>query len=327
MDEKENNISKRTKQEALILKVSMTANLLLAIFAFYYAIKTGSEAIKLDGYYSFAGFILALISLWVVKIIQKPESSNYNFGHSLFEPLFNLIKGVMILAIVLSSAINAIKSLLSGGNNPSFDMSIVYFLIATITCLLLTVLFYKKNNTVPSPIVYVEYKNWSMDTMISASIGAVFITSFYFQNTNYVSWIKYVDPVITLIIIAITLRFPYFTIKTGLKEILLSAPDKDIVERINLDINKVISEYDFDDYNFKATKTGREIYLLVQIRVVNENDALYKLKIQDNVRGDLKRQLDKHFDNIKLDVVFSQNELVYARISVKQFKARKLNNH
>ena len=305
------NITNKIKQESSILRVSVIANVLLAIIAIYYGLKTESEAIKLDGYYSFAGFLLALISLWVIKIIMKPESIKYNFGYSVIEPLFNLVKGLMILAVVLSSSINAVNSLVSGGNIPLFGESITYFFISTITCLVLTVLFYYKNKNVPSPIIHVEYKNWFVDTIISASIGVAFITSYFLQNTGYASWIKYTDPVVTLAIVALIIKLPLTTIKTGVKEILLSAPDKDIVEKINTVIKNIISDYDYEDYNFKTTKSGREIYLLIHIQVVNEKDKLYKITTQDKVRGQIKLQLDKHFDQVKLDIAFSENKISY----------------
>ncbi|NOX85383.1 MAG: cation diffusion facilitator family transporter [Chlorobi bacterium] len=297
--------------EKSILRISVVANLLLAAVAIYYGIITGSEAIKLDGYYSFAGFILALISLWVIKIVLKPGSSTFNFGYSVVEPLFNLVKGLLILAVVLSSSINAVKSLLSGGNTPAFGESIVYFFIATITCLALTILFYYQNKKITSPVIYVEYKNWFVDTIISLSIGVAFVTSYFFQDSSHASWIKYTDPVITLAVVVFIIKLPLSTIKTGVKEVLLSAPDKKILEKINTVIKNVISEYNYEDYNFKATKTGREIYLLVHIQVVNPDDLLYSIRTQDQVREKIKTELEKLFDMVKIDVAFSEMKIDY----------------
>ena len=249
--------------------------------------------------------------MWVIKIVLKPESIAFNFGYSVIEPLFNLVKGLLILAVVLSSSIIAVKLLLTGGNTPSFGESIIYFFISTITCLALTILFYNKNKNAPSPIIHVEYKNWLIDTVISASIGVAFITSYFLQNTSFASWIKYTDPVVTLLIIVLIIKLPLTTIKTGVKEILLSAPNKDVVGNINTVIKNVISEYDFKDYNFKATKTGREIYLLIHIQVVNTKDKLYILKTQDEVRGQIKLELNKQFNHVKLDIAFSEDKISY----------------
>ena len=91
------------KQEKRAFKTSILANLFMTVIALYYGLKVNSEAIKLDGYYSFAGLILAIVSLWIVKIVSKPESLKFNFGYSSFEPLFNLVKGIMILGVALSS--------------------------------------------------------------------------------------------------------------------------------------------------------------------------------------------------------------------------------
>ena len=107
------------------------------------------------------------------------------------------------------------------------------------------------------------------------------------------------------------IKLPLTTIKTGVKEILLSAPDKNVTERINVVIKNVISKYDFKDYNFKATKTGREIYLLNHIQVINDKAGLCSIKTQDKVREEIQLKLGKQFDNIKLDIAFSENKILY----------------
>ena len=305
------NTTANIKHENSILKVSVFTNLLLALIAVYYGFKTGSEAIKLDGYYSFAGFLLALISLWVVNKVMKPESSNFNFGYSLIEPLFNLVKGLMILVVVSSSFVNAINTLFHGGNTPAFKESIVYFFISTISCLILSVLFYRRNKSAPSPIIHVEYKNWLIDTVISASIGVAFITSYFLQQTSFDSWIKYTDPIVTLIIVAIIIKLPVTTIYISLKEILLTAPDKSIVKQIDQNIQQILSEYDYQNFNFKATKTGREIYILVHIQVLNQNTPLYLMNTQDEVRKKTESELAKLYNNVKIDIVFSENDIDY----------------
>ena len=300
------------KSEQKNLTLSVAANLFLAAIALYYGYKTKSEAIKLDGYYSFASFILALISLWIVKMVVKPETENYNFGYSLLEPLFNLVKGIMILAVVISSATNAINSLLHGGNTPSFNESIVYFIVSTVMCFLMTLLFYRQLKKKKSPIIHVEYKNWFIDTMISASIGVVFVTSYFLQNTKLDSLVHYTDPVITLGVILFIIKLPLFTIKTSVKEILLSVPEDKTVEKIDRIISEILSGYDIVDYNFKVTKTGRELYLLCHIQVVNPNDLLYHIKTQDNVRAKIENALSNLSDIVKVDIVFSESQLKYS---------------
>ena len=305
------NDNQSIKREKAILRVSVFANFFLAVIALYYGFKTGSEAIKLDGYYSFAGFLLAVISLWVVNKVTKPETVFFNFGYSLIEPLFNLVKGLMILAVVASSFVNAINSLIHGGNTPAFKESIVYFFISTISCLILTILFYRKSKIVPSPIIHVEYKNWFIDTLISVSIGVTFILAFFLQNTSYHSFVKYTDPVVTILIIGMVIRLPISTIYTSLREILLVAPSKEIVDKMALLIKDVLSKYDYKNYNFKATKTGREIYLLIHVQVINVDDNMYKLKVQDQIRDKIKEKLTELFPNIKIDMVFSERDISY----------------
>jgi len=305
------NNNQSIKQEKAILKVSVFANFFLAVIALYYGFKTGSEAIKLDGYYSFSGFLLAVISLWVVNKVTKPETIFFNFGYSLIEPLFNLVKGLMILAVVASSFVNAINSLIHGGNTPAFKESIVYFFISTISCLILAILFYRKSKTVSSPIINVEYKNWFIDTLISVSIGVTFIIAFFQQSTSYHSFVKYTDPVVTILIIVMVIKLPISTIYTSLREILLVAPNKEITDKMGLLIKEVLSKYDYKNYNFKATKTGREIYILIHVQVINADDSMYQLKVQDKIRDKIKEKLTGFSPIVNIDIVFSERDISY----------------
>jgi cation diffusion facilitator family transporter len=283
----------------------------MAVLAIYYGLKTQSEAIMLDGYYSLAGFVLAMISLWVIRVIKRPESLKFNFGYSSIEPLFNLVKGLMILAVVLSSLINSVTSLIEGGNTPGFGDSIIYFIISTVGCFVLTLVFYFSNKKHYSPIIHVEYKNWYIDTLISGSVGIAFMMSFFLQDTQFDYLVKFTDPVATLLIIVLVVKLPFDTVKIGLKEILLSAPESVVTEKMKGIIKNRLSDYDFVDFNIKASKTGREHYLLVNIQVINKNNPLFKLGVQDEFRDKLKADLKKNFEFIKLDVVFSQNKIEY----------------
>lgn len=302
---------KKSNKESSILKISVTVNFLMAVLAIYYGLKTQSEAIMLDGYYSLAGFVLAMISLWVIRVIKRPESLKFNFGYSSIEPFFNLVKGLMILAVVLSSLINSVTSLIEGGNIPSFGDSIIYFIISTVGCFVLTIVFYFSNKKHYSPIIHVEYKNWYIDTLISGSVGIAFLMSYFIQDTQYNYLVKFTDPVATLLIIVLVVKLPFDTVKTGLKEILLYAPDVKVTKKMKSLIKTRLSDYDYADFNIKASKTGREHYLLVNIQMLNENDPLFKLDVQDEFRDKLSLDLKDNFDIIKLDVVFSQNEIEY----------------
>ncbi len=292
--------------EKKALQISIIINFLLSGIAFYYGYLTKSEAILLDGYYSIAGFLLAVISIWVLKIVNKPETKSFNFGYSSIEPLFNLIKGLLILIVIIVSAFNAFTDIVQGGFLPDFSNSILYFLISTISCLLMTVYFYVLQKKLNTSILNLEYKNWLIDTLISASVGFTFVISWMLEGTFMNEYLVYTDAFATLLIILIVIKLPLQTIYSGIREILLSAPPTEITDIIDKTGNEIFSRNNIEEYNWKITKTGREIYILFHAKV-KPSTCVY---IQDNIKDELLMKIAALFnENIKIDLCFTTKSI------------------
>jgi predicted Co/Zn/Cd cation transporter (cation efflux family) len=89
------------KPERSVLMLSTVVALLMGAIALAAGIATGSGAILLDGAFNLCFFATALVTLRVARMLERPDYARYPFGYFQFEPLINMVKGLLILGVGL----------------------------------------------------------------------------------------------------------------------------------------------------------------------------------------------------------------------------------
>ena len=102
-------------KEQFALKLSVAGSVFMALLGIGFAIQTRSEAIMLDGLFSLITFIMSLLTLKVASLIHKGESPRFQFGYNNFEPLLNMVKGLIILTLSVFALASSVSALLHGG--------------------------------------------------------------------------------------------------------------------------------------------------------------------------------------------------------------------
>jgi predicted Co/Zn/Cd cation transporter (cation efflux family) len=120
----------RTEQRALL--VSMFGALALAVLGIGFAIFSGSEAILMDGVFSALGFFMALMTLYVSRLVSQPDDEIFQYGYAHFAPLMNVLKSLVMVALCFFALLSAISTLLSGGQPMAVGSAVLYALIASL---------------------------------------------------------------------------------------------------------------------------------------------------------------------------------------------------
>ena len=82
----------KNKTEQTALKWSAYRQSFMGILGIVFALLTRSEAILLDGFFSFIGFVMGLLTLRVARLVLQPDDEKFQFGYAFFEPFFNTIQ-------------------------------------------------------------------------------------------------------------------------------------------------------------------------------------------------------------------------------------------
>ena len=222
-------MEKNLEQRSLV--ISAIGAFCMALLGLFFGIRTSSEAIMMDGYFSLTGFVVSLITLQAAKLIALPENKSYHFGLSTLEPLVNLCKGLIMLVICVCAASNAILSIRNGGNPFRGEEAVWYAFIATAFCAVLYGFIKKNAKKLDSPILRAESSNWLIDCVISAAVGIAFLMSFLFKDLLG-SLNPFLDSIIVLMMVAVMIKIPLDLIKNNLHEVLLGAPEKRLQDEI-----------------------------------------------------------------------------------------------
>ena len=86
--------------ERRALWLSAAGALIVAVVGMVVAGLAESQAVLLDGMFNAVYVVVALVTLKVSRLVQRPDDRRFPFGYAYFEPLINAVKGLLMLATI-----------------------------------------------------------------------------------------------------------------------------------------------------------------------------------------------------------------------------------
>jgi cation diffusion facilitator family transporter len=272
--------------EQKALKISMLGTILFVALGFGFAFLTGSDSILFDGFYSLISFAIAILTLKVAKIVEKPDDDTFHFGYSQFEPLINVSKSLFILAACVFGLYSGVNSIISGGNPMAVGQAVIYGLLSTSGCYLVGFYLNHMAKKIKSGLLKVDAMEWLIDGTISFGILIGFGIAYLLQYYGQDNLIPFVDPVLLIVISVISLPFPIKVILSNLREIVFMAPPDTIVDEIEKLLDNATQHIPLDDYEFRVLKQGRNTFILVHL-IVSKHFHFESVADLDKIRDQI----------------------------------------
>jgi len=155
--------SEQQKIESSALRRSAWLYFFMALLGGGFAYLSASEAILLDGFYSFISLLMTFVAQRVAKLVQTPYTEQFHFGFAHFEPLLNVVRILLVLAIATFAAVSALLALLDGGRPLNAGSAVVYGIIAAAGGLSMAWVQRCASKRANSPILAVDARNWLID--------------------------------------------------------------------------------------------------------------------------------------------------------------------
>ena len=105
--------SQQPTTEARALGLGTLGNVIGAVSALVFYLRSGSDALMLDGFYTAVMAGASLIAARVSRASRQPRSRAYPFGASGQEPLYVLFRTLVLLGIIISAMVSAAGTVLS----------------------------------------------------------------------------------------------------------------------------------------------------------------------------------------------------------------------
>jgi len=183
-EERVQRISELDKKEKHALLFGAAANFIMAAVAWIAYYYSNSEAVFLDGNYSFIIFLGILVAL-KISVVKTHTTETFPHGKFFYESLYSFIKGLMILGILLMSMATALIRIAMFFTGRKEEIPMLIFepiLYYAVVCTVLSyglVYFYRKQNLSignMSILLRTEQKSSFVDGTLS--LGVVVIAIF-----------------------------------------------------------------------------------------------------------------------------------------------------
>ncbi len=275
----------------------------MAVLGLGFAVQTHSEAILLDGVFSLVVFALSIVTLKVAHLIARPDDDSFHFGYAHFEPLLNVFKALIIIAVCAFALVSAIDDLAHGGRQFEVGQAMIYALFATLGCFAIAFYLRSVGPRTGSSLVQVDATSWMIDGMISSAVFFTFGLVYLLQGSVYAAYLPYADPGLVAVLVIITLPFPLKILKENMKEVLLFAPDTKLQAEIERYFAEAVKPYDCKETSLRIWKTGRQIYLNVHL-CLREDFPIVDVACLDRIREDIDTRMKTYNPNIIIDISY-----------------------
>ena len=283
----DNTIEKRS------LIVGAVINLIMALSGWSAYYLSNSQALLLDGNFSFIVFLSTLVAINISSIKSK-KTKLFPFGQFVFEALYSFLKGIMIIGMLLVAFTDNLSKIFHfiNGKETSLlntEVILVYSLLMSLICFGMAAYYKHQNNKVnnSSTILRAEYSAAIIDGFMSAGIGIALVGISLLSPEGSLGFLNYIGDAILVILLCVLLgKEPFILVRDSFVEIaggtLQNQTDKknieDILEKhlssekllINSYISKTGSSYlviayisaqGLEKLGFEKTKQIRELII------------------------------------------------------------------
>lgn len=301
----------RQGSEQKALWISSFGALALAVLGISFAIYSGSEAILLDGIFSALGFFMALMTLFVSRLVRRPDDKVFQFGYAHFAPLMNVLKSAVMAVLCGFALFSAISTLRAGGQPMAVGSAVLYALIATLIGSVLFIYLRKVAASTGSVLVSLDAKAAQMDMFLSAAVLASFALGWLSIGSPMERYLDYLDPLVVAGLCLVVLPVPLKVLWENGREVLLLAPAPNLQAAVKERISGVLGDFPVADYRIRMLKLGNVMAVTLHLRP-SDDYRIESVADLDHVRAVIADALASLDYEIGLDVIFV-NDISLAR--------------
>jgi predicted Co/Zn/Cd cation transporter (cation efflux family) len=297
------------KIESKALKVGILISFLMAIAGWITYYFTGSDAMLLDGNFSLISVFAGVVAIIISKR-KHNKTKTFPFGSYVYEALFVLVKGVLILGVILVSGLQNIIKITAYIKGKQIDAVVIepiliYVSIISVLCFFLFVFYKQQNKAIgnKSSILHIETKAVLIDGFMSLGIGVVFLLIWLLPTESSINFLKSIgDAIIVLVMCVVFFTIPLKIIKESFIElgggIMQDRVTKELTEKAVINLLPP----NFIEQGIYVSKLGSSNFILVYLS--SENNII-ELEIVNVLRNRIKESLSKILTNVQLEIIIN----------------------
>ena len=283
-------ISIKSKEKNKAALSSVIAAIGLTTFKIVIGVLTGSLGILAEAAHSALDLVAALMTLFAVKIADKPADYEHPYGHGKVENLSALFETLLLLITCAWIIYEAVKRLM----NPSavvVEVTYWSFIVMTVSIIIdisRSRVLMKTAKKYNSQALEADALHFSTDVWSSSVVILGLIALLVSRLVSKLQFLEHADAIAALVVAAIVI---YVSIRLGfstIKALIDSAPkgSRDKIVRITEAVPGVKNVH-----NIRIRTSGAHLFIDIHIMVDGEKSLKDVHCITDKIEQDLKMEL------------------------------------
>lgn len=289
--------------ESTGMRLSLFSAIFHGVLGISFSFFAESQAVLLDGAFNLVSAMTVFFAIRIHLLLNRAESVKTPVGYIALEPLYVVVKGLIVLSLTIYVLISSVLIMLDGGNNLNLGIVVIYIFIAmtgnTVTFLLIRRAAMKSN----SPMLNIEKENWMINALITSSIGVSFLVVFFLKDSFLAPIVPYIDQIIVIIVGVLTFSVPLKSLIGSLKELLLLGTDENLRLQIRSNLANHLPEEKVENWDLSMLKLGRKYFLWLHIKPVEKSISS---KFCDDLNSSLSPHISREISDFSLDIMISQ---------------------
>jgi predicted Co/Zn/Cd cation transporter (cation efflux family) len=237
-------------------------------------------------------------------LLPTGDTAEFPAGFAFFEPLINGAKGMMVLGASLMAAVGAGQALVAGGRPIVAGPAIGYGLFSTVVCWTVALIARRAGQRSGSPLVQADAMSWQVNALISTGVAAVFASILLMRGTRLEPLAPYVDPVLVLVVVAVSIGVPIRMAWQALLELVNRTPSPELLARVRGTIEAALAELPVRALTVRVIQPGRTRMVMAHVVLPVERSTV-DLGRLDAIRDAAHAVLASEHAPVQLDMVFT----------------------
>lgn len=298
----EKTLTEKTKihTERRIMMLSLIGSILFMVVEGVMSYLTNSHSILIDFIFDITELIMIGPFLVLVPLLYKPVTEKRPYGFSQLESLFLIIKYTALFFITINLILDSINTILNGGNTVDAGAIALFEFCIFLGCLAMYITLTYYSKLYESDSIRSELYIWKLDVLSSIGVSLAFFAQFLLQETSFNFITPYIDPIVAITLSLILIIEPIKMIWVSLKDLILFAPDKEIMDEIRSISEKYIYNSSYNLVFLDVIQTGRKTWVEIYISSPSDIISISELNI---IRNKIKSDLKLMFDQVYVEII------------------------
>ena len=298
----------RIEKKAII--VGAVVGMIMAASGWLAYYLSGTEALLLDGNFSFIGVLATLVALRI-SVIKTRRSETFPFGQFVYEPTYSLFIGLLAAGAILAAAVgNGIKivNYAQGATFPIIDTTVilVYTVAMVVLCFGLAAFFRHSNRRLNgSSTILGAYKTQSIvDGLLSAGAGCALILLGSVSPDGTFGFLTQIGDAIVVLLLCVSVMYqPIRQIRISFVELSGGAlNDPEATGKIRSVVLDHIEDRDIADLFISKTGSSYLVVAFLKGGFFDAHDSGGLLRTRQDITDELKND----FEYVSFELTLAQ---------------------